>query len=86
MNDGMYWAHKGCKPNKDDFGIIGIQIAKTEMHLNILIRGMDEIHHFYNLHTVEILIQPTDGNIVFKFVETLLTIRVCECNSYISFA
>ena len=78
MNDGMYWAHKGCKPDKDDFGIIGIQIAGTEMHLNILIRGMDEIHRFYNLRTVEIPIQPTNGNTVFKFVETLLTIRVCE--------
>ena len=86
MNDGMYWAHKGCKPDKDDFGIIGIQIARTEMHLNILIRGMNEIHRFYNLRTVEILIQPTDGDTVFKFVETLLTIWVCECNSYISLA
>jgi len=78
MNDGMYWAHKGCKPNKDDFGIIGIQITGTEMHLNIHIQGIDEIHHFYNLRAVEILIQPTDGNTVFKFVETLLTIWVCE--------
>ena len=43
MNDGMYWAHKGYKPDKDDFDIIGIQIARTEMHLNILIRGIDEI-------------------------------------------
>ncbi|RGB23108.1 hypothetical protein C1646_775006 [Rhizophagus diaphanus] len=43
MNDGMYWAHKGCKPDKDDF--------------------------------VEILIQPTDRNTVFKFVETLLIIQ-----------
>ena len=37
-----------------------------------------EIHHFYNLRTVKIPMQPTDGEIVFKFVETLLTIRVCE--------
>src|SRR6266480_1937956 len=67
MNDGVYWA-----------GIIGIQVAGTEMHLNILIRGMDEIHRFYNLCTAEIPIQPTDEDTVFKFVETLLTIRVCE--------
>src|ERR1044071_1777772 len=77
MNDGMYWAHKGCKPDKDEFGIIGIQVAGTEMYLNILIRGMDEIHRFYNLRTVKIPIQPTDGDTVFKFIETLLTIRVC---------
>jgi hypothetical protein len=78
MNDGMYWAHKGCKPDKDDFGIIGIQVAGNEMHLNILIRDIDKIHRLYNLRTVEIPIQPTDGNTVFEFVETLLTIRVCR--------
>ena len=86
MNNKMYWAHKECKSDKDEFGIIEIQVTRTEMHLNILIRDMNEIHRFYNLHTVEIPIQPTDGNTVFKFVETLLTIRVCECNSYISLA
>ena len=48
------------------------------MYLNILIRSMNEIYFFYNLHIVEILIQLTDGNIIFKFVETLLIIRICE--------
>ena len=86
MNDGMYWAHKGCKPDKDDFDIIGIQITRIKMYLNILIRDMDEIHCFYNLHTIEISIQPTDGNTMFKFVKTLLTIQVCKYNSYISLA
>lgn len=27
MNDGMYWVHKGCRPDKNEFGILGIQIA-----------------------------------------------------------
>lgn len=27
MNDGMAWVYKGCRPDKKDFGIIGIQIA-----------------------------------------------------------
>ena len=67
MNDGMYWAQKGCKPAKDNFSIIGIQIAGTEMCLNVLIRDMDEIHHLYNLCTVEIPIQETDGNTVRPF-------------------
>ncbi|CAI2191675.1 9752_t:CDS:1, partial [Funneliformis geosporum] len=62
MNNGIYWAHKGCKLVKDDFSIIGIQIARTEMHLNIFIRDMNKIYHFYNLRKVEIPIQPTDGN------------------------
>jgi len=48
------------------------------MHLNILIRDIDDIHHLYNLQTVEIPIQPNNKGIVFNFIETLLTIRVCE--------
>ena len=78
MNDGMYWAHKGCKLEKDNFSIIRIQVAGNEMHLNILIRDIDDIHHLYNLQTVEIPIQPNNKGIVFNFIETLLTIRVCE--------
>ncbi|CAG8848445.1 11499_t:CDS:2, partial [Gigaspora margarita] len=75
MNDGMYWAHKGCKSDKDNFGIIGIQVRGTEMRLNTLVRGVDEIDRLYNLFTVEIPIQPTDEDIVFRFVEALLTLR-----------
>ena len=37
MNNGMYWAHKECKLDKDDFDIIEIQLVKTKMYLNILI-------------------------------------------------
>ena len=77
MNDGMYWAHKGCKLENDNFSIIGIQVARNEMHLNILIWDIDEIHRLYKLRTVKIPIQPNDKEIIFNFVETLLTIRVC---------
>ncbi|CAG8660760.1 12646_t:CDS:2, partial [Acaulospora colombiana] len=27
MNDGLYWTRKGCKPEKEQFGIVGIQVA-----------------------------------------------------------
>jgi len=79
----MYWAQKGCKPAKDNFGIIGIQIAGTEMrlNLNVLIRGMDEIHRLYNLCTIEIPMQETDGNTVFKFI---LIMRLIQMQSFVS--
>jgi len=44
MNDGMYWTIKKYA-NK---------VAGTELHLNVLIRNMDEIHRLYNLCAVEI--------------------------------
>ena len=43
MNDGMYWVHKGCKPKKDEFRIIGIQVAGQKFHLYVLIRGRDGV-------------------------------------------
>ncbi|CAG8520809.1 13246_t:CDS:2 [Gigaspora rosea] len=72
MNDGMTWVHKGCKPDKNEFGILGIQIAGKIMHLNILIKDTDKIHHLYHLCSVEIPLQPTDGDDVFQFVGALL--------------
>ena len=77
MNDEIYQAHKGCKLENNNFSIIGIQVAGNEMHLNILIRDIDKLHCLYNLQTVKISIQPNDKEIIFNFVKTLLTIRVC---------
>ncbi|CAB5197922.1 unnamed protein product [Rhizophagus irregularis] len=44
VNDGMYWTRKSCKPDKDEFGIIGVQIAGKKLYLSILIRDMSEVH------------------------------------------
>lgn len=45
------------------------------MHLNVLIKDTDEIHRLYRLCSVEIPLQPTDGNDVFQFVGALLLLR-----------
>ncbi|CAG8604757.1 10107_t:CDS:1 [Diversispora eburnea] len=71
-NDGMYWTHKSCKSDKDEFGIIGIQVAGKKLCLSILIRDMSEIHHYYHFHESEIPIQQLSPSVVTKFVETLL--------------
>ncbi|CAG8635975.1 1767_t:CDS:2, partial [Paraglomus occultum] len=41
-NDGMYWTRKSCKPDKDEFGIIGVQVAGKKLRLSVLIRDMSE--------------------------------------------
>jgi len=61
MNDGMAWVHKGCKSDKNEFGVLGLQIVRKIMHLNILIKDTDDIHRLFHLHLVEILIQPAGG-------------------------
>ena len=43
------WVHKGCKPQKDEFGIVGIQIAGQKLHLYVLIRDEDEIDNYVRL-------------------------------------
>ena len=35
-NDGLYWAQKGCKPEKEQFGIVGIQVAGKIISLYFL--------------------------------------------------
>ncbi|CAG8671820.1 16587_t:CDS:2 [Dentiscutata erythropus] len=37
-NNGMYWVYKGCRPEKDEFGIIGLQVAGPLLRLTVLIR------------------------------------------------
>lgn len=74
-NDGMYWVRKVVKPDKDQFGIVGVQIAGNMLHLNVLIRDGLEIHRYYHLQSAEIPVRFSDVDVVTKFVETLLLLR-----------
>ncbi|CAG8509297.1 9790_t:CDS:2, partial [Acaulospora morrowiae] len=38
VNDGMYWVYKSRRPEKDQFGIIGLQVAGSLLRLSVLIR------------------------------------------------
>ncbi|RIA84998.1 hypothetical protein C1645_741909 [Glomus cerebriforme] len=73
MNDGMALIHKGCKPDKNEFGVLGLHIVGKIMHLNIL--NTDDIHRLFHLRSVEIPIQPADGDDVLQLVEALLLLR-----------
>src|SRR4051794_33643475 len=75
VNDGMYWTRKSCKPDKDEFGIIGVQIAEKKLYLSVLIRDMSEFHRYYHLHESEIPVQLSDSSIIEKFVESLLILQ-----------
>ncbi|CAG8594642.1 9666_t:CDS:2, partial [Diversispora eburnea] len=46
-NDDMYWTCKSCKPNKDEFGIIDVQVVGKKLHLSILIRDMRSLDAGY---------------------------------------
>ncbi|RHZ54743.1 hypothetical protein Glove_423g95 [Diversispora epigaea] len=74
-NDGLYWTRKSCKPDKDEFGIVGIQVAGNKLLLNVLIRDMSDIHHYYHLYETDIPVQQSNPSIVSEFVKSLLILR-----------
>ena len=37
-NDGTYYVRKVLKPDKDQFGVVGVQVAGNMLHLNVLVR------------------------------------------------
>ncbi|CAJ0842511.1 6794_t:CDS:2 [Entrophospora sp. SA101] len=75
MNDGMAYIHGGCKPDKNEFGVVGIQVTGRMLHLNVLLKDTDDINCLYHLRSVEIPIQLVDEEGVSQFVEALLILR-----------
>ncbi|RHZ81290.1 hypothetical protein Glove_122g147 [Diversispora epigaea] len=58
------------------FGIIGIQVARCRLSLNVLIRDELEVHRYYKLHETEIPIRySNDPSILADFIYTLLLFR-----------
>lgn len=74
-NDGMYWARKSSRPDKDEFGIVGVQIAGTTIRLNVLIRDSADVHRYYHLREAKIPIRQSNPIIVANFIEVLLILR-----------
>lgn len=74
-NDSLYWVYKRCKPDKDQFSIVGLQVAGRTMRLTTLIRDKSDIDRYYHLHESEIPIQQSDSLIVIEFIKTLLILR-----------
>ncbi|CAG8706623.1 4015_t:CDS:2, partial [Acaulospora morrowiae] len=49
------WVRQGCKPEKDQFGIVGIQVAGTKIQLNVLISILPSEKNA-NSYTMNILV------------------------------
>jgi len=74
-NDGMYWVYKGRRPEKDEFGIIGLQVAGSILRLTVLIRDGANVDRYYHLHESRIPVQKSEPAVVAKFIETLLILH-----------
>ncbi|PKK56600.1 hypothetical protein RhiirC2_871996, partial [Rhizophagus irregularis] len=74
-NDGMYWVLQSFKPDKDQFGIISMQVAGNILHLNVIVRDKVNVHRYYHLQSAKIPVQLSNESVVTKFIETLLLLR-----------
>jgi hypothetical protein len=54
MNNGINYIYKKNRFNKDEFEILGIQIAGNKMHFNVIIRNAFKINHLYHLYSNKI--------------------------------
>ncbi|CAG8850785.1 8516_t:CDS:1, partial [Gigaspora margarita] len=70
-NDGIYWVRKILKLDKEQFGIVGMQIAGNILHLNVLVRDKADIHRYFHIQLTEIPVQSSSVETVTKFKETL---------------
>ncbi|CAB5180530.1 unnamed protein product [Rhizophagus irregularis] len=76
MNDGINYIYKKNRLDKDEFGILGIQIAGNKIHFNIIIRDISEVNRLYHLYSTEIPVQPINDKVhLLEFINVLLHIR-----------
>ncbi|POG67953.1 hypothetical protein GLOIN_2v1800021 [Rhizophagus irregularis DAOM 181602=DAOM 197198] len=77
LNDALYWTNRGCKlEEKNEFGILGFQVAGQKFDLYVLIRDKENISRLFLLRSVSIPTQYMDNRkTIFEFIEALLLLR-----------
>ncbi|RGB43158.1 hypothetical protein C1646_750055 [Rhizophagus diaphanus] len=71
----MYTECSRRRPEKDEFEIIGLQVAGSILQLTVLIRDGANVDKYYHLHKSRIPVQKSEPAVVAKFIETLLILR-----------
>ena len=47
INNGMYWVYKGRRSKKDEFEVIGLQVAGSMLQLTVLIRNGANVNRYH---------------------------------------
>nr|CAG8557552.1 9295_t:CDS:2 [Entrophospora candida] len=74
-NDGMWHINNACKPKRNDFAVINIQVFKNEMALNVLVKDINGIGRYYHLDKATIPLVKSGGSSILQIVRLLLTLR-----------
>ncbi|RGB22743.1 hypothetical protein C1646_775619 [Rhizophagus diaphanus] len=77
LNDALYWTNRGCKlEEKNEFSILGFQVAGRKFNLYVLIRNKENISRLFLLRSVCIPTQYTNNKkTIYEFIEALLLLR-----------
>ncbi|CAG8758730.1 21807_t:CDS:10, partial [Gigaspora margarita] len=73
--DGMDYVNVACRPVRNQFGIIGIQIAGEDIYLNVLVNDAGGLSRYFHLCHAEIPLTPQTPWRVEPLVHLLLTLR-----------
>ena len=72
--DGTSYISALCRPARNQFGIVGIQVAGTTMYLNILVNDLAGIPRYFHLDHAEIPLSPHQSYLK-SLNHLLLTLR-----------
>ncbi|CAG8627836.1 13135_t:CDS:2 [Acaulospora colombiana] len=56
--DGMSFIGASCRPAGNQFGVAGLQIAGTDLRLNVLVKDLGGISRYFHLDHSEIPLTP----------------------------
>ena len=72
--DGMSFIGASCRPARNQFGVVGLQIAGTDLRLNVLVKDLGGIPRYFHLDHSEIPLTPHTSHTK-SLVRLLLTLR-----------
>ncbi|GBB87017.1 hypothetical protein RclHR1_13470013, partial [Rhizophagus clarus] len=73
--DGASFISALCRPTGNQFGIVGIQVAGSVIHLNALVKDLAGIPQYFHVDHAEIPLSPSNISRVKSLMRILLTLR-----------
>ena len=73
--DGISFVNIACRPLSNQFGIVGIQVAGEELHLNVLVKDANGIPRYFHLNQARIPFSKDTSWRVLPLVHLLLILR-----------
>ncbi|PKC67890.1 hypothetical protein RhiirA1_457868 [Rhizophagus irregularis] len=60
----VIWVYKDWRPEKNEFEVIGLQIARSMLQLTVLIRDEANVNRYYHLYKLRVSMQKSESAVV----------------------